>query len=62
MSNLDDLNKILAEQMQRAEAFYDKKTLKGMVKNAIEKVTKAYTRDRKAELRPAEWKQKRRSF
>jgi len=51
MSNLDDLNKILAEQMQRAEAFYDKKTLKGMVKNAIEKVTKAYTRDRKAELR-----------
>ena len=51
MSNLDDLNKILAEQMQRAETYYDKKTIKGMVKNAIEKVTKAYTRDREAELR-----------
>lgn len=51
MSNLDDLNKILAEQMQRAETYYDKKTIKGMVKDAIEKVTKAYTRDRQTELR-----------
>lgn len=51
MSNLDKLNAILAEQMQRAETYYDKKTLKGMVKDAIEKVTKAYTGDRKTELR-----------
>ncbi len=51
MSNLDKLNAILAEQMQRAETYYDKKTLKGMVKDAIEKVTKAYTGDRETKLR-----------
>ncbi len=51
MSNLDKLNAILAEQMQRAETYYDKKTLKGMVKDAIEKVAKAYTGDRETKLR-----------
>ncbi len=56
MSNLDKLNKILAEQMQRAESYYDKKTIKGMIKDAVKKYTKAYTGNRETELRDADGK------
>ncbi len=54
MSNLDKLNKILAEQMQRAESYYDKKTIKGMIKDAVKKYTKAYSGNRETELREPE--------